>query len=253
MEFDFAFIITSKISNNTHTNLLIECVRHIRIIYPEHVIYLINDNSNTKLFPNEELLDYNVDIIDSIVKNGGEINPFLFILDSRCKHDKLLYIHDSVMIKKRLDNIFSSKADFIPIWYSNKYLWNDIFIPTNMDILNNMIFHKPNYINLNNLLYSFRRSNNFVVTFGAMGLFSKKFVEFIRDNTNFFSIVEKFKCRHNRCLFERILTCVYMIMNKQVYNNYICGDINNHPMAFKNTDIYISNYDNYFVKVWQGR
>ena len=86
-----------------------------------------------------------------------------------------------------------------------------------------------------------------------MGFFNKKFVEFIRDNTNFFSIVDKFKNRNNRCLFERILSCIYILMYKEIYNKSICGDINYHPLSFKNTDIYITNYHNYFIKVWQGR
>jgi hypothetical protein len=251
---EFAFIVTTKVNNTTHVNLLLECVRHIRIIYPEHTIYLINDNSNLDIFPPEELLYYSVEIIDSLVKNGGEINPYLFILDDRCKYDKLMYIHDSVFIKKPIDHLITDAKDFIHIWYSDKYIWYDIFIPQNMDILNNMIFYGQTDMKLIDLLCSIKTSkNNFLVTFGAMGFFNKRFVEFIRDNTNFFSIVDKFKNRNNRCLFERIISCIYIMMYKQICNKSICGDINYHPLSFKNTDIYINNYDNYFVKVWQGR
>lgn len=247
----FAFIVTTKITNSTNRNILLECIRHIRIIYPEHTIYLINDNSDSKLFPLDELIDHNIELIDSIVKNGGEINPYLFILDSRCKYDKLVYIHDSVIIKKNIDTIVKSSNDFLPIWYSTKYIWDDIFIPQNMNILNHMLFHGNKLIDL---LMSFKKSkHNFLVTFGAMGIFNKRFVEFIRNNTNFFSIVDRFKTRNNRCLFERILSCVYIMLYKQIYNKSICGDINIHPLAFRNTAIYIDNYDNYFVKVWQGR
>jgi hypothetical protein len=254
MDIDIAFIITTKVNNNKHRCLLIECIRHIRILYPEHTIYLINDNSIIDLFPLDELVDYNIELIDAIVKNGGEINPYLFILDPRCKHDNLLYIHDSVIIKTHIDNKIIDKSNFIPIWYSSKYIWDDIFILQNMDILNNMVFYDKREIKLIELLYSFKHSkNNFLVTFGAMGFFNKKFVEFIRDNTNFFSIVEKFKNRNNRCLFERILSCVYIILYKKIYNTSICGDINSHPGSFKNTDIYLNNYNNYFLKVWQGR
>ena len=251
---NFAFIVTTKITNSTNRNLLLESIRHIRIIYPEHIIYLINDNSDAVLFPLDELIDYNIELIDSIVKNGGEINPYLFILDHRCKHHRLLYIHDSVVIKKNIDTIIKEKRDFIPIWYSTKYTWDNIFISQNMDILNNMIFYGKKEIKLIDLLVSFKKSkNNFLVTFGAMGIFNKRFVEFIRDSTNFFSIVDNFKTRDTRCLFERILSCVYILLHNQMYNKSICGDINHHPLSFKNTDIYINNYDNFFVKVWQGR
>jgi hypothetical protein len=254
MDIDFAFIITTKVGNSKHRCLLIESIRHIRIIYPEHTIYLINDNSNTELFPIDELVDYNVELLDSLVKNGGEINPYLFILDDRCKYDNLFYIHDSVFIKKTIDHFITDPKHFIPIWYSSKYIWYDVFIPQNMDILNNMIFYGQRDIKLIDLLHSIKTSkNNFLVTFGAMGFFNKKFVEFIRDNTNFFSIVDKFKNRNNRCLFERILSCVYIMLYKQIYNKSICGDINLHPASFINTDIYINNYENSFIKVWQGR
>jgi hypothetical protein len=251
---NFAFIVTTKVTNTTHKYILIECIRHIRIIYPEHVIYVINDNSNKDVFPLDELVDYNIELVDSLVTNGGEINPYLFILDDRCKNERLIYIHDSVFIKKPIENHILDKNNFIPIWYSSKYIWYDIFIPQNMDILNSMIFYGMREIKLIDLLYSLKKSKNkFLVTFGAMGLFNKKFVEFIRDNTNFFSIVDKFKNRNNRCLFERILSCIYILMYKEIYNKSICGDINYHPLSFKNTDIYINNYNNYFIKVWQGR
>jgi hypothetical protein len=255
METEFAFIVTSKVTNTTHRSLLLECIRHIRIFYPEHTIYLINDNSERSLFPLSELLDYNIEISDAIVKNGGEINPYMFILDSVCKHDKLIYIHDSVFIKKPLDYLQTNSGDFIPIWYSTKYIWNDIFIPENMEILKNMTFtYNSNNIKLYNLLQTFKNSkNHFVVTFGAMACFNKRFVEFIRDNTNLFSIVNMFKNRNNRCLFERIISSIYIIMYKQMYNRSICGDIIYHPLSFKNSEIYPDKYDNYFVKVWQGR
>jgi hypothetical protein len=252
-EYIFAFIVTTKVMNINQHYILLECIRHIRIIYPEHTIYVINDNSNPELFPLDELLDYNVELIDSIVKNGGEINPYIFILDDRCKYDNLLYIHDSVIIKKRIDDVIDSNIDFIPIWYSTKYIWNDIFIPQNMDILTNMFFYGSN-VKLIDILLSFKKNkNNFLVTFGAMGFFNKKFVTKIKENTNFFSILEKFKSRDNRCLFERILSCVYIILYKQIYNKTICGDINYHPLSFKNQDIYINNYNDYFIKIWQGR
>jgi hypothetical protein len=264
----FAFVITSKITNITHRNLLLECIRHIRIIYPEHTIYLINDNSNPSLFPLDELIDYNIELVDSLVKNAGEVNPYLFILDERCKNDKLLYIHDSVMIKNDISDFLTfghksvtidelwlnSEQHFIPIWYSNKYIWDDIFIHQNMDILKSMIFYCSNNISLHDLLLNFKKSGyNFLVTFGAMGYFDKQFVEFIRDNTNLFSIVTKFNSRFNRCLFERIISCVYILMYKNIYTKSICGNINSHPASFKNSELYIKDYNNYFLKVWQGR
>ena len=91
----FAFIITSKITNNVQNYLLMESIRHIRQFYPQHTIYLIDDQSMYPLKDNHEITSSNVYVIDSIAKSGGEINPYLFALDPRCKHETLVYLHDS--------------------------------------------------------------------------------------------------------------------------------------------------------------
>lgn len=255
----FAFVITSKITNNVQNYLLIECIRHIRYFYPQHIIYLIDDQSMYSLKDNQEIISSNVSVISSIAKSGGEVNPYLFSLDSRCKHDTLVYLHDSAFIKAPIESFIATcSQSFLPIWYSNKFIWDDVFDSINQPIRNSMLFYfddLTNTITLHDLLVFFKSNPklNFSVTFSGMSIFHRSFVQFIKKYTNFFSIVHLFTSRKNRCLFERILSCIYFWMYRYTYRSSVCGDINAHPMCFKNSNVYINNFNSTFLKVWQGR
>lgn len=255
----FAFVITSKITNSIQNYLLIESIRHIRQLYPHHTIYLIDDQSMYPLKDHYDLLSNNVIVLDSIVPSGGEINPYLFSLDPRCKHDTLVYLHDSAFLKTPIEQfIVSTKASFLPIWYSKKFIWDDVFDPLNHSIRTSMLFYFDDLtttITLHDLLLFFKSNPklNFSVTFSCMSIFHRSFVQFINKYTNFFSIKHLFTTRKNRCLFERILSCIYFWMYRTCYISSICGDINDHPLCFKNSNVYIKNYDSPFIKVWQGR
>jgi UDP-N-acetylglucosamine 2-epimerase (non-hydrolysing) len=255
---DFAFIITSKVTNTVQSYLLLESIRHIRLLYPLTTIYLIDDNSTVSLKDGNQFTSYNIEIVDSIEKGSGELNPYLFHKDPRCRHETLIYIHDSCFIKKPIDNIIeTTNNSFIPLWNSSRYIWDHVFEAPNMSILDSMHFYYDdlcNYITLRDLLLYIKNNNiKYFVTFGGMAIFHKSFIEFIEKYTNLFKITVFFKNRLNRCLFERILSCIYIWMNRNIYTGSICGDINNHPFSFNNTKLYIDNYDNYFLKVWQGR
>ena len=255
----FAFVITSKITNSTQQFLLIESIRHIRSIYSQHTIYLIDDLSMYPLKDNQEIILSRVIVIDSIAKGGGEINPYLFSIDPRCKHETLVYLHDSAFLKSSIESfINSSKHCFLPIWYSKKFIWDDVFDPINQPIRSSMLFYSDDLstpITLNDLLVYFRTNPKlqFVVTFSGMSIFHRSFVQFIKKYTNLFSITHLFTCRKNRCLFERILSCIYFWIYRSSYLSSICGDINDHPVCFRNSNVYIDNYHNAFLKVWQGR
>jgi UDP-N-acetylglucosamine 2-epimerase (non-hydrolysing) len=255
---NLAFVITCKVTNSAQSYYLLESVRHVRLLYPLTTIYLIDDGSNISLRDSEQFEQYNIEVVDPIVKGGGEINPYLFSITSKCKHDTLVFVHDSCFIKKSIDSIISNtNTSFFPMWYSSKYTWDNVFDPINSPILESMKFYYDdlhNFITLNDLLLHIRKYySKFTVTFGGMAIFHKSFVEYIKKYTNFFSIAHMFNSRINRCLFERILSCIYIWIYRNIYSTSICGDINNHPMPFNNTKIFIDDYHSIFLKIWQGR
>ena len=265
----FAFIITTCVRENVHLNYLKESIQSIRNFYPETLIYIINDNSNKEYNINEELNKFShIEIISSIANKGGEINPYLFILDSRCKHDKLIYIHDTVFLKSNIDDYINTKNEILFFWYSIFCKFNDTINKIdNKDIYDNLYLYFGNSkIKISDYLLIIKDYFSFDVKFGSMSIFTKRFMEKVNLVTNFLECSHYFTKRIHRCFFERILSIFYIFIYNQDYplSKFICGDINQHPDPFTNTNsnlqIFIKKKKTItkitygpLVKVWQGR
>jgi hypothetical protein len=248
-----AFVVSACSRNSIHLNYLKECIKHIRIIYPSIYIYVINDNSTQDV----SVIDGpNIEIIPALSPRGGELNPYLFMLDPRCKHDKLIYIHDSVFIKANIDNFINRRNDIDFIWYSLTAINNDTFHTENIDILNNLYIYCGNgKISINNFIKILKSQNKFYyVKFGSMSLFTKRFMEKVDLVTNIREVAHLFNKRVHRCFLERLLSVLYVYIYGNDYNFRIslCGDIFKHPGAFNNTDINVRTQLP-LVKIWQGR
>lgn len=248
-----AFIVTTCVRTSKHLNNLIECIRHIRVVYPNIYIYVINDNS---ILPITEINGSNIEIVQALSSRGGEINPYLFILDSRCRHDKLIFIHDSVFIKRNIDIFINRNNEINFMWYALTAINNDIFHPENKEILDNLYIYCSNgKISIGNFIKILKSQNKFFyVKFGCMSVFTKRFMEKVNLVTNFREVAHLFNKRVHRCFFERLLSILYVYIYGQDYNHRLtlCGDIFKHPKQFSNTNINVP-YPFPLVKVWQGR
>jgi hypothetical protein len=248
-----AFIITASVRNKTHLHYLTNCIRHIRVIYPNIHIYIINDNSVLNI---NNLANGNIDIIPSLSSGAGELNPYLFVLDPRCKHDKLVYIHDTVFIKRNIDYFINRTSEIDFLWCANTNIDNDIFKPENLNILNSMFLYFSNSkISVHNFINIVKLVKiRYNVKFGCMSVFTKRFMEKVDLVTNFRDVSKLFNCRMNRCFFERLLSFLHIFIYGYDYNsnNNLCGDIFRHPSSFTNTNINIL-CKTPLVKVWQGR
>lgn len=248
-----AFIVTTCVHNSKHLVYLKECIRHIRVVYPNIYIYVINDNSILSI---NEINGPNIEIIQPLSNRGGEINPYLFILDPRCRHDKLIFIHDSVFIKRNIDIFINRNNEINFMWYAFTAINNDIFHVENKEILDNLYIYCSNgKISIGDFIKILKSQNKFFyVKFGCMSVFTKRFMEKVHLVTNFREVSHLFNKRVNRCFFERLLSILYVYIYGQDYNHRLslCGDIFKHPITFHNTNINIlSPYP--LVKVWQGR
>jgi hypothetical protein len=234
-------------------NYLKECIKHVRRVYPTVHIYVINDNSTLSI---NEIYGPNIEIIPALSSRGGEINPYLFILDPRCKHDKLVYIHDSVFIKYKIDNFINMPNEINFLWYALINTNNDTFNAENNEILNKLYVYCGNgKISIGNFIKMLKMKNKFYyVKFGSMSVFTKKFMEKIDLVTNIRQVAHLFNKRGHRCFFERLLSVLYVYIYGAEYNPRLslCGDIFNFPSRFSNKDINIKT-NLPLVKVWQGR
>ncbi len=248
-----AFAVTACVKSPTHLNYLKQCITHIRRFYPNMYIYVINDNSSMDI---SSVNGPNIEIIPALYSRAGEQNPYLFILDPRCKHDKLIYIHDTVFIKRRIDQIISRQNEIDFMWYAVKNIDSEVFDAENNKILDNLYIYCCNgKISLRNFINILKAQNKFYyVKFGSMSVFTKRFMEKVLLISNLKEVAHLFHLRVNRCLFERTLSILYFYIYGGEYNMNmcLCGDIFNHPEPFanKNIDLKLSIP---LVKVWQGR
>jgi hypothetical protein len=206
--------------------------------------------------PITEVNGHNVEIIPALSSRGGEINPYLFILDPRCKHDKLVFIHDSVFIKRKIDIFINRKTEIDFFWYALSAIENDTFNVENNKILDSLYIYCSNgKISMRNFIKILKSQNKFYyVKFGSMAVFTKRFMEKVDLVTNFRQVAHLFNMRVNRCFFERLLSILYVYIYGQDYNFKLalCGDIFKHSRAFSNTNCNLQTILP-LVKVWQGR
>jgi hypothetical protein len=247
-----AFIILTHCSSPNHLNLLLECIKRVRIHFPRSYIYILDDHSPLDLQSNQELR--------SILERGdcslhltkhqgaGELNPYLFALSSECHHDHFVYIHDSVMVNHPFD--VDTNHDIKILWHSKKSLFENVFSQVNQLILQNL---KIQGKTLHSLLREHeRQKGNFCVAFGGMAIFSKSFAQTMVDSSNLREVANLFKTRVNRCLFERILVLFILLLQGDRPVTSMCGDIQMHPMSFRNTNVNLI-HPGFLTKVWQGR
>ena len=250
---DKAFVVTTCVRNTAHLNYLKECVKHIKNVYPDMYIYVINDNSVLNI---TVINQAGVEIIPSLSPGGGEINPYLFILDPRCKHEKLIFIHDSVFIKRKIDGFINRTNEINFIWYALSAINNDTFNVENNELLDKFYFYCSNgKISARNFIHILKAQRKlYYVKFGSMSVFTKRFMEKVDLVTNFREVAHLFKLRVNRCFFERLLSVIYLYIYGDDYNFKLClcGDIFKHPKPFTNNNINIPS-PLPLVKVWQGR
>jgi hypothetical protein len=252
---NWAFIITTCVRNEAHLYYLKESIRHIRIIYPKIHIYVMNDNSSLDI---DVIKGDEIEIIDAIAPMAGELNPYLFGMDERCKHDKLVYIHDTVFLKKNIDVYLTRTNEIDFLWYDITAIHNDTVRVENADILNNLYLYFSNakisiyrYLTMINQMKIY-----FSVKFGSMSIFTKSFCKKLDLVTNIKEAAKHFKLRVHRCFLERLLSIFHIFIYGYDYplKYHICGNILKHPNSFSNVNVNaIIEVKQPFVKVWQGR
>jgi hypothetical protein len=250
-----AFVVTTCVRTPVHLGYLAECLLHIRRIYPHVHIYVINDNSQLDI--TETVATMRVQVVPSLVRGGGEINPYLFMLDPRCVHDKLVYIHDTVFLKGNIDTFLDRTNDIDFLWYCDSAQYADTFVPENAAILNQLFFYCSNTkVSIGTFIQLIKANQvPFTVKFGAMAVFTRQFMDKVDVATNFKSVAHLFCKRIHRCFFERILGYLVLFIHGHDTSprDTLCGHILHHPRANHNTAVYFPFYRQPLVKVWQGR
>jgi hypothetical protein len=248
----FGFIITRHV-NSEKTNLYWnQCVKLLRLYYPNNKIVLIDDNSNKDLVKSE--FDYeNLQIIHSEFKGRGELLPYIYYLKEKW-FDKAVIIHDSVFFNAFID-FDKLTENVLPLWF---------FYNNNSELHN--VHRIAGYLNNNNIIHKYllnwHKLNTWVSCFGTQCFITHDFLMKLNNIYNISALVDVIKNRSDRCALERIFGILFYIETQN--KKSLLGCINDHrlPSRIKKNeytfDEYISDFykktlSQRIIKVWTGR
>ena len=231
----FGFIIITSIKTNIHLNQLHRCICSVKKYHPNNDIIIINDsdeNYNLEI----ELKKYEkIHIIKSLKKGSGDQQSFKVLSETNL-FDKAVFIQDSMLLNKKLENIDEINSVMF-LWHftNHRVHWNNIREPTSQyNIDNNIITHTdliahhvltyytahPNFqiFALKNL----SRMDKWSGCFGSLCIIDKETLLKLNNEVNF---IDKFinstsnrDRRANETIFS--LICHYVFPNIDFENSY---------------------------------
>ena len=227
------FIILRHVNNDLTNNYWNHCYDSIRKYYPEHLILIIDDNSNYK-YINEKRL-YKTTVINSAYHGRGELLPYYYYLQNKL-FDTAVIIHDSVFINTYID---MSVNKYKLIW-EFEHNWDQIEDESRMIKL----------FNDKELLNFYENKNEWVGCFGSMSIIRHDYLIYVNDKYNISKLLDCVLTRYNRCSFERIIACLLQKNEKKIT---LLGNIHRYcPWGLHFNEKY--KYTHLpLTKVWTGR
>jgi len=253
----YGFIITrhvNSIKTNKYWNI---CIQSIRRFYPseKYKIIVIDDNSNKEFLKGFD--DYqNVTYIQSEFPGRGELLPYYYFYKNHF-FEKAVIIHDSVFFQKRIkfENIHTP---IIPLWhFENEKKENVENSKRLISVLKNNKNISEKFYELDNFVLKWNQ-DDWVGCFGCQCFISYRFLSFITEKYNLFSLLSVVKNRADRCCLERIMGIIFCLNNP----NKICSLLGSISTYMK----WGYSYDEYcrdrfarkkinvpLLKIWTGR
>lgn len=232
----FGFIIPTCVKNDIHFNQLKRCIKSIRNFYINIKIVLIDDSDIefTKQINNYFETDNNIFIKESIIKGSADQQIFKILFETDL-FDKAVFIQDSMILNKKLENIDKINLQFIWHFKNHRLHWDIIKEPnTEYNIINNIITH-TNLIKHNILrdyndncefqkyaIHKLTNKNEWCGCFGSLCIIDKKSLYILNKNVNFIDKFINATSNRDRRVNESIfaLICHYSFPNINFENSY---------------------------------
>lgn len=227
------FIILRYVNSELTNKYWIHCYNSIRKYYPENLILIIDDNSDSQYLTEMEL--YKTTIINSEYPRRGELLPYYYYLHNKL-FDTAVIIHDCTFINSYID---FSVDNYKLIWHFEHY-WDQ---PEDERRILQIFNDKE-------LIEFYENKHLWKGCFGAMSVIRHDYLAFINEKYDISKLLDVILNRYNRCSFERVIACLLQKFEKR---ESILGNIHNYC----NWGISFDNKDNYLhlpiIRVWTGR
>lgn len=241
------FIVTTYITNQIQSKLLLDCVNSIKTNNPDAAVQVLDDDHSKLDHP---LVPDFCKIEKTKHARCGEINAYLWAIDHKLEYDIFIYIHDSCRVQSPIPYVLKGRH-FRQFWFTSRCSNNDT---TGSKIDSFMEQFTVSGKNCKQELELVRGGKENII-FGGMAAFDSNFLTFLETQTNFKSLAHLLQGRSMRCFFERLLYIIVInyTEGREFIKNAYCGDIFKHTAAFRNTDNTIKPNNPYLTKVWQSR
>jgi len=265
----FGFIMPTCCREDIHLRQLHRCINSIRKFHLDNHIILINDSLEKYDLSKEFVNDKYIHIIESYSKGSADQQVFKVLLDTDL-FDKAVFIQDSMLLNKKLENI--ENIDFKFIWHftNHRVHWDIPQEPkTEYNIKNSIITHtdlikhnilrdyKDNKEFQNFCINKLNKKNEWVGCFGSLCVLNKKTLKELNSKVNFTERFINSTSNRDRRANESIFSLIshYHFSNKYLeesydglhYDGYVSNKYAGLSTGFDNLKWF--SVHNYFSKV----
>jgi hypothetical protein len=254
---NYGFIITRHVNSPNTNKYWNICIQSIRRFYSseKYKIVVIDDNSNKEFL--KEFDNYqNVSYIQSEFPGRGELLPYYYFHKYHF-FEKAVIIHDSVFFQKKI-KFQNIHIPVLPLWHFDNEKKENV---ENTKRLAHALINNGKIIDklseLDNFVLKWNQ-DDWVGCFGCQSFISYKFLCFINEKHNLFSLLNVVKNRSDRCCLERIIGIIFCLN----YPSKICSLLGSISTYMK----WGYSYDDYckdrlskkkinvpLLKIWTGR
>jgi hypothetical protein len=230
----FGFIIPVCCREDIHLRQLHRCIDSIRKFYFDNHIILVNDSLEKYNIEKIFSTDKNIQVIKSYNKGSADQQLFKVLLETTL-FDKAVFIQDSMLLNKKLEDI--ENIDFKFIWHftNHRVHWDIIKEPkTEYNIKNNILSHTD--LIRHNVLRDYshndefqkfcidklNKKNEWVGCFGGLCMLSKSVLNTLNKDIDFIDNFINSTSNRDRRVNESIfaLLCHYKYPNIKFNESY---------------------------------
>lgn len=248
MEESIGFIILRHINSHDTDKLWKTAYEHIRKIWKDHRVMIIDDNSKYQFVDTEyEKKLHNCTIIKGEYPGRGEVLPYIYYLKNKfC--DKACIIHDGCFINKDfLSNDFvKNLKSFLKLWTFCHSISDKP--EDEVSILRRLNDERA----LTNLYYN---KSKWCGMYGGMCIIKHDFLVKVNERHDLIKLTDGIKNRYNRMSFERVIAVILTLNDEQKkwYYASFFGDIHKYcPWG-----VTLADADKWkhlpVTKIWCGR
>jgi hypothetical protein len=243
-EDNFVFIMVRHINSELTNKYWIESYKHIRKVYPNTKIIIIDDNSDKQFVKDNNIELDNVEFVESEFPKRGELLPYYYFYKNKYAKNAVI-IHDSIFIKNKID--FNNMNDDVKFLWHHGHWWNDNFNEKRLI---------GTLKNSDNLLKLYDNKDSWKLCVGVMSFTNHDFLVKLQDNYNFFNLIDHVKSRNDRMCLERIFGLLCNAENKQLINDpsiFGIQHLSNYSYYDYERDMKQNRATPIFTKIWTGR